>query len=120
MNETAYQIAVEFIRRVELFSNAWAAEGYPVRFYQYYRGPQEQEAAYNRGASKARFGQSAHNFYLAVDYFFDKYGWDVPKEFWEYGDQLAKQFGLASGLAYGDANHIEMQGWKQWKPYFLV
>lgn len=120
MNETALRVAQEFQRRVQLFAELWAQTGYPIRFHSYYRGPQEQEQAYMRGASKARFGQSAHNYYLAVDYHFDKYGWNVPKEFWEYGDKLARYIGLESGISYGDANHIQLTGWKTWKAYFLV
>lgn len=120
MNETALQVATEFAKRAQLFAQLWEAAGYPIRFHEYYRGPEAQEAAFQRGASKARFGQSAHNFYLAVDYHFDKYGWNVPKAFWEYGDELARMIGLETGILYGDANHLELSGWKTWKAYFLA
>lgn len=110
----------DFAAKAGQFQQIWLQLGYPVKFYQYYRSGQEQEAAFARGASKARAGQSAHQYYLAADYMFDKYGWDVPKEYWEYGDQIAKYVGLESGISYGDANHIQYPGWKNWKPYLIA
>ena len=110
----------EFQKRAQLFAEIWSQVGYPIKFHEYYRGPEAQEDAFRRGASKARFGQSPHNFGLGADYHFVTYGWNVPKEFWEYGDSLARYVGLESGLSFGDANHLQLPGWKSWKPYFLV
>jgi len=109
-----------FIDRANLFAGIMADAGLPVRFHEYYRGEQAQNEAFARGASKARFGQSPHNFGLAADYHFDPHGWNVPKEWWQYGDRVARYIGLESGLDYGDANHIQLARWKQWKAYFLV
>lgn len=110
----------QFQERAQLFAQLWEQVGYPIKFHSYYRGPAEQETLYQKGASKARFGASAHNFGLGADYHFQKYGWEVPKAFWEYGDSLARYIGLETGITYGDANHIQLPGWKNWKSYFLV
>jgi len=118
--EDANKAIETFIQRAELFAGIMAANGVPVRFHSYWRGEIEQNQAYERGSSKARYGESSHNFGLGADYHFDQYGWNVPKEWWAYGDKVAKYVGLTSGIDYGDANHIELPGWKKWRVHFLT
>lgn len=117
---TPQEAIYDFIRRAENFAQIMANAGAPVKFHEFYRGEQDQNQAYARGASKARFGESAHNFAMGADYHFDRYGWAVPDQWWEFGDEVAKMVGLKSGLSFGDGNHLELPGWKSWKPYFLV
>lgn len=105
---------MDFLNRLEGFFQIMAWAGAPVKFHSYYRSPQEQNELYFAGKSKARAGQSAHNYGLAVDYHFDPQGWNVPKDWWEFGDQVARYVGLESGISWRDANHIQLRGWKQW------
>lgn len=116
----AAEIIKDFQQRAQLFAEIWARVGYPIKFHSYYRGEIEQNTLFEKGSTKARFGQSAHNYGLGVDYHFEHYGWNVPKDFWAFGDEIARYVGLESGVSYGDANHIQLPGWKNWKPYFLV
>lgn len=113
------EIVEAFVLRVDLFSKDMESAGAPIVIHEWYRGPEQQETAYKKGASKARFGSSAHNYYLAVDYHFLHYGWKVPAAWWYYGDTIARQYGLVSGVNYGDGNHIELEGWKTWKSLFV-
>jgi len=110
----------DFIARATQFAELMAQAGAPVKFHDYYRDEATQNAYFARGASKARWGQSSHNFALGADYHFADHGWNVPKQWWQFGDTIARQVGLVSGIAYGDANHVELPGWRSWKPYFSV
>lgn len=105
----------EFIRRLERFWQIMAQIGAPVEFHEFYRSPQRQNELYFQGKTKAKAGQSSHNWGLAVDYHFQGRGWSVPKDWWEVGDLVARYVGLESGISYQDANHIQMPGWKTWK-----
>ena len=58
------------------------AVGYPIRFHEYYRDREAQNRYYASGASKAKFGESPHNYGLAADYHWKDYGWDVPDSWW--------------------------------------
>lgn len=54
-----------------------------IRYYDFsiicsHRGQEEQKSAYLSGASKAKFGQSAHNFYPS--FAVDVYPYPVPKK----------------------------------------
>lgn len=80
----------------------------------------DQEAAFQRGASRAHFGQSAHNYSpaLALDTFFlidGKAQW--PKEKYEqiFGDdalpEFLKWYG-EKGAAFYELPHFEMVDWR--------
>lgn len=105
----------DFVRRAGWFAEIMAWAGAPIRWHSYFRSGQEQEELFRKGATKARAGQSAHNYGLAADYHFQDHGWNVPDSWWEYGDMVARYVGLTTGKSYGDANHIEYGGWKIWK-----
>ena len=88
------------------------------------RGELDQNKAYNSGNSKARFGQSPHNFKqsLALDFVFitdGKPDWTVTKylEMIKVSKEIAARYKL--NLTYGgefkslkDYPHIELTNWK--------
>jgi len=104
-----------FLERADLFAGIMYQYGVPVRFHSYLRGELEQNQLFEKGSTRARYGQSAHNYGLAADFHFDQYGWNVPKDWWEFADKVAKYVGLETGITYGDANHIQLPGWKRYK-----
>jgi uncharacterized protein YcbK (DUF882 family) len=103
-----------FLSKLEQFWQIMAYIGAPVEFHEYYRSPQRQNELYFQGKTKAKGGQSSHNWGLAVDFHFERHGWNVPKDWWEMADMVARYVGLESGAGYQDANHIQLPGWKQW------
>lgn len=97
------------------------------------RGRALQTKAYRTGHSKAKFGQSAHNYYpaIAVDLFPAPYDWDNNKSFddlYHVMMQVAKELNVPirsgddwdmNGLRPGDkdnwdAGHYELHPWRQW------
>lgn len=96
------------------FEIMWAA-GFPAGVFEYERTPARQDSLYRIGRTNARAWESPHQYGLAFDYNFGKYGWQVPVWWWEYGDAVANYCGLRSGLAFKDANHIEDPQWSQHK-----
>lgn len=105
----------EFLQRLSYFYYYMAYLGLPIKFHSYYRGGEEQNRLFAEKKTKARAGESSHNYGLAVDYHFQDGGWNVPKSYWQRGDMVARWVGLESGLGYDDANHIQLPGWKRWK-----
>ncbi len=84
------------------------------RVFESYRGPVEQEAAFSRGASKARAFESAHQFGLAVDFV----PWDGTKFIWPSAvdrewqslDRLSALHGLLTTIRW-DRPHVEHRAW---------
>lgn len=80
------------------------------------RGEFEQEAAFLRGASKAHYGESAHNYNLAIDTFWlidGKYSLPV-----DYYDEYIKPE-IPDWLEWGhtwksfpELPHFELKSWK--------
>jgi hypothetical protein len=84
------------------------------------RGQDAQEALYRRKASKARWGESAHNYNAALDLF--ENGGEDKKDIYErkwFDEVLAPN--LPSGIVwYGrpsskfwELPHIEVAGWRE-------
>lgn len=82
------------------------------------RGKADQEQAYNTGHSKAHFGQSAHNYNMALDLFkltLEGASWDAE---W-YKQAVAPHVALNHALKWGgtfksivDLPHVEIDGWE--------
>lgn len=81
-----------------------------------YRGKQEQDKLYREGKSKAKFGQSPHNYQpaLAFDIFFlidGKYALD-----WDRLEAIANN--MPDGMEWGgswkfrDGPHFQIRNWK--------
>lgn len=96
------------------------------------RGEKAQTKAYNTGKSKAKFGQSAHNYEpaVAVDLFPAPYDWNNLRAFRDMGKiVLATADELDVPLRWGgdwhmdgdrtksddwDKPHFELHPWRQW------
>lgn len=85
----------------------------------------EQKKLYDQGrttpggiVTKAKPGQSAHNFGMAADIAPMKDGkiwWDAPKSMWKLMADTAKQIGLVPGFYFKsiyDPPHVEHSSWK--------
>ncbi|WP_292208216.1 M15 family metallopeptidase [Mesorhizobium sp.] len=85
-----------------------------------WRTMDDQQAAYVLGHSKAKPGESPHNFGMAVDVIHGVRGWDLSRAQWSIighvGKELAAQRGLR--LTWGgdwkfyDPAHWELHGWR--------
>lgn len=104
-----------FVDSAILFADIMAQVGLPIKFHEYMRPPERQNELYSLGRTRARAWESPHQYGLAADFSFDPYGYDVPFSWWQYADKLASHLGIQSGISYGDANHIQLPGWQQWK-----
>jgi peptidoglycan L-alanyl-D-glutamate endopeptidase CwlK len=94
------------------------------------RGRVDQERAFAGGRSKARFGQSAHNYVpaIAFDLFPAPYDWNNRQSFidlYRVIMRIAREKGipLRSGLDWNmdgnfsdgwDAPHYELNPWREW------
>lgn len=94
------------------------------------RGRLAQEKAYKLGHSKAKFGQSAHNYVpaIAVDLFPAPYDWDNREAFIKLSKvilRIAKEhsipirwggdWNMDGNLSDGwDMPHFELHPWRQW------
>lgn len=105
-----------------------------------HRGREAQEDAYRRGASKARFPQSAHNQQpsCAIDvipYPFkgwtDHYGWrEIAKAFFaaaaaekiviRWGGNWSTKSVEDKGTGFVDMPHFELHPWKDWAANLTV
>lgn len=85
-----------------------------------FRDKEEQESAFNRGDSKAHFGQSKHNFYpsKAVDLAPCPINWHVNDQRWAYMVALAydtaREIGIKIRCGYffdslRDCPHIQLE-----------
>lgn len=93
----------------------------PVFAHCVIRERDEQEAAYFRGNSKARFGQSPHNYGMAVDIIHSIKGWEIPNQSWEIIGHVGKEVAKAHGIkivwggdfkSLWDPAHWELADWK--------
>lgn len=93
--------------------------GYPAFIHCCYRPPEEQQAAFDRKASKARPFQSPHQYWEAVDIVHPSLFWNAPPDYWEALHDCARvveeRFGVTfeHGFLWGwDSAHIELKDWR--------
>lgn len=90
------------------------------------RGKADQEAAFNNGVSRARWGESAHNFNAALDFFVVlPGGTDIYNKGWflhtlkpALADFL-KWYG-EPGASYYELPHCEVTSWKDMRDQGLL
>ncbi|TIS45687.1 M15 family metallopeptidase [Mesorhizobium sp.] len=88
-----------------------------------WRTADDQNSAYVRGTSKAKAGESPHNFGCAVDVIHGTKGWDLSRDQWaivaHVGKELATQNGLklvwGGGWKFWDPAHWELADWRSHK-----
>jgi len=78
--------------------------GHEIRLVQGFRSIAEQDRLYAQGrttpgniVTKAKGGESFHNYGCALDFTFRKHGNDAPKNLWETLGTIGKQHGLEWG-----------------------
>ncbi|RUV72912.1 MAG: hypothetical protein EOQ55_00485 [Mesorhizobium sp.] len=93
-----------------------------------WRTADDQNSAYVRGTSKAKAGQSAHNWGCAVDIIHGVKGWDLSKDQWAIIGHVGKELAVQNGLklVWGgrdsptdrfdwDPAHWELANWRDHK-----
>lgn len=85
------------------------------------RGEQDQESCFMKGASRAHYGQSAHNFNVAMDLFVITPGSaDIYPSSW-FKNVLAPNLPSwiewygTPGAQFYELPHVELRGWRQLK-----
>lgn len=98
--------------------------GFPSRVHCCYRSGADQDAAFARGASRARAGQSPHQFLEAVDIVHEARAWDVPPAYWaalaSVVRNVAADYGveLSGGFVWGwDLAHVELADWRRMRAF---
>ena len=85
-----------------------------------WRGEDEQNALYVRGHSKARYGQSPHNFGMAVDIIHGTKAYDLDRKAWSLLGHIGKEISVQAGIPvvwggdwkFYDPAHWELKNWK--------
>ena len=85
-----------------------------------WRGEDEQNALFVRGHSKARFGQSPHNYGMAVDIIHGTKAYDLDRKAWSLLGHIGKEISVQAGIPvtwggdwkFYDPAHWELKNWK--------
>lgn len=83
----------------------------------------DQDAAYVRGVSKAKAGQSAHNYGMAVDIVHGTMGWNLQPLSWALLGHIGEEISVQSGIdvtwggtwKFYDPAHWELSEWQKLK-----
>lgn len=102
-----------FIRRM-------AKLGVPMHASEVYRTPDRQNDLYALGNSKAKAGQSPHQFGLAADLIHSVMGWNLDQRQWKLIGHVGKEIAVQKGLKlewggdweFYDPAHWQVKGWK--------
>lgn len=102
-----------------------AKHGIPLFAHNMVRTPEEQTALFVRGVTKARGGESPHNYGLAVDIVHSRRAWDISPEGWKMLGHIGKEVAASLGIKVvwgGDWNfydpaHWELANWKEMKQW---
>ena len=84
------------------------------------RGKADQEDAVKRGASRAHYGQSSHNYNCAVDLFVMQQGLDLYDKKWFHEilapnlEPFLKWYG-APDAVFKELPHVEISDWRDLK-----
>jgi len=85
------------------------------------RGEHDQNQAYVQGHSKAKWGESAHNYGMAVDVIHCVKAYNLERKAWDlighYGKEISVQAGIpivwGGDWKFYDPAHWELANWKQ-------
>lgn len=87
------------------------------RIFETFRSDEEQLRVFNLGVSKARPGESAHNWALAADFVpYGENGWHWPKADWHGWEELARladQCNLLAQSPRWDKPHVQVPNWRE-------
>lgn len=113
----AHPDIVEFERRLVA---RFRKLGVPLFAHCFVRSDAEQSALFQRGLTKARAGESPHNYGLAVDIVHGTKAWDLSHRQWEVvghvGKEVAAQLGVkvewGGDWRFYDPAHWEIANWR--------
>lgn len=101
--------------------------GIPLFAHNMVRTREDQDKLFADGVSKAKGGQSAHNYGMAVDIVHGVRAWNLQPKEWQVlghiGTELAKSMGVevvwgGSWTTFYDPAHWELTGWKRFMDQF--
>lgn len=126
VTDGAHPAILEFAR---LLIDRMAALGVPMFVAECIRTNKRQDELFALGHSRAKAGQSAHNYGCAVDIVHSTLSWNLSRKQWQLighvGQELAKQKGLAvhslvwgGGWKFYDPAHWELKTWRMEKENF--
>lgn len=118
------QLRPEMQLFVTRFLKEMEARKMPFIFFSGFRGEAEQNALFKLGTSKAKFGQSAHNFGAACDMVHAFRYWDLSRKEWDVvgliGKEVARKLNLK--VTWGgdwrdpyDPAHWQLANWRDLK-----
>lgn len=96
-------------------------QGVPLFAHCIWRTPEQQDAAFVLGHSRAVAGESPHNFGMAADIVHGTKAWNLPPKSWDLLGHIGKEISVQSGIAitWGgdfkslwDPAHWELKEWK--------
>jgi hypothetical protein len=123
--DLAHPVVAEFSH---LFVRRMASLGVPMFPHCVFRSKEEQETAFKLGHSKARYGDSPHNFGCAVDIIHSRHLWDLSPRQWQLIGHVGKELAAAKGfkLVWGgdwkrypdavigwDPAHWQLANWRE-------
>lgn len=115
----AHEDILEFEKR---FVRRMLKQDVPLFAFCVIRGEADQNADFVRGESNARWGQSAHNYGMAVDLIHGTKAWDLHPKSWALLGHIGKEIAAQAGIAvtWGgdwkrlwDPAHWELKEWKE-------
>lgn len=126
--EGAHPLILDFTRA---FLKDLKARGFPFFPHSFFRSGKVQNELYHQGVSKARAGQSAHNFGMAVDLVHYRRLWGLTEKEWSVigliGKEVARRRNIkvtwGGDWSFYDPAHWELRDWKkmrhevdEWQP----
>lgn len=116
----------------KVFIRRMAKQGVPFHASEVYRTPDRQNELFKLGNSKAKAGQSPHQFGLAVDLIHSVNGWALDERQWALVGHIGKEAARSCGLlepdkprkgggpyiewggdwSFYDPAHWQVKGWK--------
>ncbi|MER9486828.1 M15 family metallopeptidase [Mesorhizobium sp. M0563] len=87
------------------------------------RSMDDQNAAFVQGHSKAKAGQSAHNYGMAIDVIHSVHGWNLQRLSWALLGHIGQEISVQSGIEitwggewkFYDPAHWELTSWRTLK-----
>lgn len=94
--------------------------GVPLFAVEMMRNPERQTELFVKGLSRAKAGQSPHQYGLAVDIVHGLRAWNIDKKSWDIIGHIGKEISLQSGIPvtwggdwkFWDPAHWELKNWR--------
>lgn len=112
----------DLLRFAQSFLRDLTRRGWPFFANEYWRDRERQNQLNHQGNSKAKFGQSAHNYGMAVDIVHYGRFWELTRKEWELLGMLGKEAARRTNvkIVWGgdfkslwDPAHWELADWRE-------